>query len=304
MAFSTIYYSDIPEDVRKKYKVAGTPEWLCDRLVSCVPVLPQASYLEPCVGRGTLIQALLRAGVREEQIIACDILDSNIEYCKRIWKNINYRVCDLYSIQDKFDFVLSSPPWLSSLPSVILKLVSLADKKCVLEVPFFAGMKKYKRVNSLVSAFNVLDLNDLVQSGLSNAKAFRVSCIEEFGGSPSPEGLDSLVTKWVIENNLTDYFTLDVNKSVPKNLVLYTGQDYFLPINPLWHFPYTLGGFSIDKARDLSILGSIKSGRNNHGLVYHSKDDMEKAREHYSSVTVKKMLACGVNFGWRCLKAV
>ena len=61
-------YEDIPVEVRKKYKVVGTAGWVWDRIVSCVPVDLDAIYLEPCVGRGPGIKALLKAGLRKSRL--------------------------------------------------------------------------------------------------------------------------------------------------------------------------------------------------------------------------------------------
>ena len=108
-SFYDTIYNDIPSDVRLKYRIVGTSKWLRDKHISHIPIESNATYLDPCVGRGVYIEGLLEQGVKEEQITACDIVEDNIAYCKSKWKNVNYRVCDLMNLSGEWDYVVAVP---------------------------------------------------------------------------------------------------------------------------------------------------------------------------------------------------
>jgi len=303
MNFNFEMYNDIPRDVLRKYQVVGTPEWLSDQIVSYIPILPDATYLDPCVGRGVFIDALLKQGIKQEQITACDIVKENVDFCQQIWPKVNYRVCDLFNLTDTFDFVLGSPPWPRTLPLIIQHLTSLSRQKCILLVNFFWGNNNFKKVIPLVNSFYVSNFNALIKNAFSCSHYFSAPCPMEF--SNNAIGFEPILREWIKENDLEDSFTFNQEDSVPNNLVLYSGQEYFLPINPVWHYPYLHGSgfsaFDVKKGK-MSILGCLNPNKKRYGLVYSSKNDLERAREHYTSAKVKKMLVCGKNFGWKCLK--
>ena len=302
MAFGFDIYNDIPIEKRKEYQVVGTPDWIWDRMVSKLTIDPKATYLDPCVGRGPGIKALLKAGVKQEQITAIDILPENVEFCKAIYPNVNYQVCDLLTLKDHYDYVVGVPPWVRKLPAMINLLEFISKKQCVLLAPFFYGNKAYSKVANMVDEFYHPDFNDLVRFALSGSQHFGVPCVYEFRRDGN--GLRYILAGWLKDNNLWEFFTPYYEESVPANLVLYEGQEYFLPINPVWFLPYVYSGFDPMDVGKLSIFGKINPKRKCYGLVYDSQSKLDKAREHYSSMTVRKMLSCGQNFGWRCLRAV
>ena len=295
-------FSDVSYDVMKKYCFVGTPDWISSQMASYLPVDSSATYLDPCVGRGSLVRALIGAGVREEQITAVDILEDNVEFCRRLWPKVRYVVRDLMRFEETFDYIIGVPPWLKILPAMMKHIASLSSKKCVLLAPFWYGKKGWESVNPLVSDFLIKDLNHLARLALADFVYSSVSCFYEF--RKDAVGLDSLLDDWVRKNELSNYFTFNTNESVPDNLVLYEGQKHFLPINPLWFYGFVKGGFRVDKVSSVSILGKNRQGKKSYGLVYDSDEAVDRAREHYTSLTVKKMLICGTNFGWFHLRAV
>ena len=295
-------FSDVSYEDRMKYNIVGTPDWIGLQLASYLPVESNATYLDPCVGHGALIKALLSVGVQQEQITACDILEANVNYCKKIYPNVRYVVRDLMLLEDTFDYVIGVPPWVKFLPDMLVHLASLANKKCVLLAPFWYGKRNYNKVNPLVSSFLIKDLDHLARLALADPIYFSASCFYEF--RRDAVGLDVKLNDWIIANNLEHYFTFNPKESVPSNLVLYDKQPYFLPINPLWFYGFVKGGFTTDKIRKVTILGKFRDGKKCYGLVYNSSDEVEIARKHYMSVTVKKMLVCGTNFGWKHLRAI
>lgn len=303
MGFNFDEYRDLPIDLRKKYQIVGTPDWMCDFMVSKLPIDPHASYLDPCVGRGPLIKALLKAGVREDQITAYDIIKDNISYCQSVWKNVRYKNYDLMTAETHFDYVVGVPPWVRKLPEMLVHLTFLAEKKCVLLAPFFLGNSRYKKVEAMVNDFYTENLDSLVRFALAGSQHFGVPCVYEFK-SHGAVGFSSLMVDWILLNDLGDYFTFDKDSSVPSKLVLLNGQEFFLPINPVWFLPYVYSGFKVRDVKGFDILGSFKAGRKCFGLAYGSQKKLDEARAHYSSIAVKKMLTCGQEFGWRHLRAV
>jgi len=301
MGFKFDIYNDIPLETRRKYQLVGTPDWIWDRIVSNIGVFYGHTYLDPCVGRGQGIKALLKAGVKEEQITACDILEANISYCRAIWPRVNYKCCDLMFLDGKYNYVVGVPPWVRKLPEMLLHLESLTLNKCVLLAPFFYGNRSYRKVEAIVAGFHVNDFDDLLKFALAGSQYFGVPCIYEF--SHVGAGFDFILRHWIFGNSLENYFVFDKKDSVPDNLVLYSGQEFFLPINPTWFLPYVYGGFTKKDVSKMSILGVMKSG-NCYGLVYDSKEALGKAKDFYQSIVVKQVLVCGQNFGWAHLRAV
>ena len=201
-----------------------------------------------------------------------------------------------------YDYVVGVPPWGRKLPAMIEHLVRLSFNQCVLLAPFFHGLKAYSKVSDMVSRFYHPNFDDLVKFALSGSQYHGVACLYEF--SRRADGLDALLEFWINKNELHDVFTMDTRESVPEKLVLYNGQKYFLPINPVWFLSYAFSGFKTVDVSKMSILGKIMPDKKSYGLVYDSQESLDKAKEHYSSMTVKKMLCCGQNFGWRHLRAV
>ena len=293
-------YNDLPVDLRKKFQIASLSDFQWDKLVSSFSVDEDSTYLDPCVGYGPGIEALLRHGVKEEQIIANDIVPENITYCRSRWPNVNYILGDLFNIKDKYDYVATNPPWGRITSHIFKHLLSLATKKCVLAGPFFYGNKFYKEAESLVSGFYHPDFEDFVKTGLSSYPYFDIICVYEFS-SNNPTGLKSLLEDWVSKNNLSEFITLNKEDSLVNNLVLYQGQEYFLPINIGWHLPYIYNNMKIPNVKKLSVLGKFGKDKT-YGLAFDSVDQLEKAIEFYSSAMVRKILSCGPRFANRCLR--
>ena len=185
---------------------------------------------------------------------------------------------------------------------MLIHLTGLATKKCVMVAPFFLGNSRYKRVEPLVKSICLPSFDDLVKSAFSGHHYWGAACIYEFGSSG--EGLLPLMFKWIHNNDLHEYFIFDVKESVSNNLKLYSGQEFFLPVNPMWFFSYIYSGFKMSEVNKFSILGKVDPAKKSWGLVYSSQAELDKAREHYQSTKVKQVLCCGHNFGWKHLRAI
>lgn len=94
--------------------VVSTPPALATAMVSALGDSANARWLDPCVGDGSLVQAMAGAGVRKERITAID-LERRGGARDRLAKTIRGRDFVAWSLTTRmrFDRIIANPPYLS-----------------------------------------------------------------------------------------------------------------------------------------------------------------------------------------------
>ena len=109
----------------KDLGAVATPIKTAEYIISCLGKIgDKKKILEPCVGPGVFIEALLRNDVKKEQIYAYDINDKYREKIENYGANFK-QIDTILSFKDedkeKFDFIVGNPPYLNKSSKYVKK---------------------------------------------------------------------------------------------------------------------------------------------------------------------------------------
>ena len=85
--------------------------FLLKKIPELVRKKPSLVVLEVGSGSGIQLKALLKSGIKKQNIFSCDINKKAVEHCKNL--GFNFIKSDLFeNIQDKFDLIIFNAPYL------------------------------------------------------------------------------------------------------------------------------------------------------------------------------------------------
>lgn len=115
-----------------------TPQSLADALVAALRDTPTARWLEPCVGKGALLEAISRGGIEKQRIVGLDLAkrpESN-DSLGRVRRSTEFLAWAARTTS-RFDRIIANPPYISlrKLPTKVRTSALLHHTPAGIPVP-------------------------------------------------------------------------------------------------------------------------------------------------------------------------
>jgi len=101
----------VHRNLKKEFQFFATPPKLADKLVSMANIASGDLILEPSAGQGAIVEAILRTGINDLQIIGVELMETNSMILDQ--KGFNHEKGDFLVIDRApvYDIVIANPPF-------------------------------------------------------------------------------------------------------------------------------------------------------------------------------------------------